>query len=122
GLIVGIGPARMAARGEFRERLRGARQSAHGGDLRLRRTLVAAELGVATVLLTGALLLVNTVRELRRVDPGFRADQVVSFRTQLPSIAYPNGDAISRFYSDLIERIGRLPGVEGSAAAMLLPL
>ncbi len=122
GFLIGVGPSRQAARTGSFDRLRSGKQSQSGGDLRLRRTLVAAELGLATVLLTGAVLLIHAVGQLRRVDPGFRADQVVSFRTQLPSAAYPSSEAIGRFYGDFLDRIASIPGVDGAAATMRLPL
>ena len=122
GFLIGLAPARQAARGELAGRLRAGKQSQGEADLRLRRGLVATELGLASVLLTGAVLLVNTIGHLRRVDPGFKVEHVVSFRTQLPSAAYPTGEAVGRFYNDLIDRISAVPGVESAAAAMMLPL
>ncbi len=122
GFLIGIGPSRQAARTGAFDRLRSGKQSQSGGDLRLRRTLVAAELGLATVLLTGAMLLIHAIGQLRRVDPGFRPDQVISFRTQLPSAAYRTSEAIDQFYGDFLDRIGKLPGVDGAAATMRLPL
>ena len=121
GLLIGIGPSRLAARSGGFDRLRSGKPSEGGADLRLRRTLVAAELGLATVLLTGAVLLINAIGQLRRVDPGFRPDQVVSFRVQLPAASYPTSDAIGQLYGDVLDRMAKIPGVDGTAATMMLP-
>ena len=58
-----------------------------GGHVRLRKTLVALQVGLATVLLIGAGLFVRTLQNLRQVDLGFRTEHVVTFGVR-PATVY----------------------------------
>ena len=66
--------------GALRESARGG---ASGGGGHMRAALVVAEMALAVVLLVGAGLLVRSFIHLTRVDPGFRAEQALSFRVTL---------------------------------------
>src|SRR5262249_26053112 len=73
GVIFGLAPALQASKIDLIEAMKeGARGAALGkGRARLRSVLVVAEVAVALVLLVGASLLVQTFRNLQRVDLGF---------------------------------------------------
>ena len=62
--------------------------TAWAGRLRLRSALVVAQIALALVLLSGAGLLVNTMRNLAAVDPGFNGEQLLKFRLQLGEDRY----------------------------------
>jgi predicted permease len=84
------------------------------------RYLVVVQVALSMMLVTGAGLLVRTVRELQAVDPGFRADRVLSFRVALGR----ETDRLSRiqFYDELIRELRNLTGVEEVGGSTLLPL
>jgi hypothetical protein len=63
------------------------------------------------VLVTGSGLMVRSFEALRSVDPGFSADDMLTFTLQPPSTKYENPKALARFYDGLIERLDAIPGV-----------
>jgi predicted permease len=123
-LLTGILPLaharRLAPAGELREGGRGA--TTGRARLRWRQTLVAAEIALAVVLVAGAGLMIRTVNNLLSIDPGFRADGVLTMRVSTPSIWYPDSLRVVAFWDDVQRRVSALPGVKRVAAVRLLPL
>jgi putative ABC transport system permease protein len=122
GLVFGLVPAIVSARSlndSFRE---GGR---HGSGPRARRvlgTLVAAEVALSLVLLTGAGLLVRSFVRLSSISPGFRAEGLLTMRVQLPVSRYDTPERRSGFSTTALARIGELPGVRSAAGVTFLPL
>ena len=85
--------------------------------------LIGAEIAIAAaVLFTGALLL-RSFQRLAAVDPGFRTDHLLSFEMTLPGPRYQDGaPETNRFYEQLLEKVGRAPGVVSVASTTQLPL
>ena len=111
GAAFGLAPALRFARLDLHDSLRqGTRQA--GGRAGLRRVMVVAEMALAVVLLVGTGLLVQSFRELRRVDPGFRAENVLTLRLALPPATYGEPERWDGFFDRLLERVSALPGVE----------
>jgi putative ABC transport system permease protein len=80
------------------------------GTVRLRSGLVALEVALALVLLTGCGLLARSVSRLRSVDPGIEAENLALVQVHLlPS--YDSDEERRAFFQDLQDRIGALPGV-----------
>lgn len=98
---------------------RGGAGSAEGG--RARGLIVAAQVAVMVVLLSGASLLFRSFDALMRVDPGFDAD-VLAVRLSLPRKDYADIQKISRFYDELEARVRTLPGVQSVAGTNHVPL
>ncbi|PYQ39700.1 MAG: hypothetical protein DMF77_20680, partial [Acidobacteria bacterium] len=120
GLVPSIHSARSAPQDALREAARGS--SAGRRRNRLEGALIVWEVALALVLLAGAGLLGRSFRELSRVDPGFRADQVLTMRTTLPASRDETGDRIRVFTRELVERVQSLPGVRAVGIADYLPL
>jgi predicted permease len=98
------------------------RTTSSSRGLRLRRALVAAQVALAVIVVTGAGLMVRSFVALAGVEPGFRAERVMLAELSLPAGAYPDDVAVIGFYQELLERLGRLAGVENAAAISTLPL
>jgi len=62
------------------------------------------------------------VRNLLTIDPGFRADGVLTMRISTPSLWYPDAPRVVAFWDDIQRRVSALPGVKHVAAVRLLPL
>ena len=124
GLVFGLAPAIQAVRFNQIETLKeGGRDAATGGSgKRLRSLLVMAEVAISLVLLIGAGLLINSFLRLRNVDPGFRAENLLTMKIVLPEPKYEKWKTRSTFYSDLIQRVQSLPGVKSAAVTTNLPL
>ncbi|MCA1559272.1 MAG: FtsX-like permease family protein [Acidobacteria bacterium] len=87
---------------------------------RVRRGLVAAEVALALVLLTGAGLLIRSFERLLAVDPGFSAKNVVALQV----FAWDrNGrpDRTRVFFQTTIDRLRTLPGVQSVGAVSAMP-
>jgi putative ABC transport system permease protein len=89
---------------------------------KLRTALVVAEVALSLVLLIGAGLLWRSFAEIRRVEPGFDAANVVTFTAPVQFTTYYTAGLRANFYDDLARRISELPGVERVGGSAPLPL
>ncbi|MFN8010343.1 MAG: ABC transporter permease [Holophagaceae bacterium] len=122
-LVFGALPAFQATRADLQEGLReGAKGSASPVHQRLRAGLVAAEVALATALLVSAGLMLRSLWDLERVDPGFRAEGVAAASLDLPPRKYPDAAARRAFVGRVLQRLQASPGVQSVAAADLIPL
>jgi putative ABC transport system permease protein len=124
GVVFGLAPAFQAGRTALSDTLREGGRHATGAALldRLRPVLVAAEVGLALVLLVGAGLLLRSFAAMQSVDTGFAAESRLSFRISLPASRYADVAAREQFFQPTLERIQALPGVESAAAVSTLLL
>jgi predicted permease len=84
------------------------------GHVRLRKALVAVQVGLSTVLLVGAGLFVRTLRNLESVDLGFQTENVIQFGVR-PATVYDDGRKMA-VYRSLLEALARIPGVKAVGA------
>ena len=124
GLIFGLAPATQASNFGLSETLKeGGRDSSAGSrGNRIRGVLVVSEVAVSFLLLIGAGLLINSFLHLRKLDPGYRADHLLTMKVSLPETKYPDKERRAPFFRELIRRVQTLPGVESVAVASNLPL
>jgi putative ABC transport system permease protein len=122
GVAAGLYPAFRLVRHDLLAGLRQRTAGAAPGSHQLRQALVAAQLGLAVVLLTGASLLIHSLLRLESMDLGFRADHLLAARVSLPTARYPQGAARQRFFDSLEERLRADPRVQavGSIETLLL--
>jgi putative ABC transport system permease protein len=109
---------------KLQEKLSEGGRAAGGGSGRqkLRRALVVAQVSLAVTLMIGAGLLIRSFWLLRRVDPGFNPNRVLTLNLTLPGSQYREWRQISDFYNRLLDRLQELPGVESAATAYDQPL
>jgi putative ABC transport system permease protein len=124
GVLFGAFPALHAARANVSGMLKDGMRGSSGGvaSRRARNTLVMAEMALAVVLLVGAGLLIRSFSKLIAVDPGFKAERVITFSVVLPDAKYGQYAQRRAFVSELLERMKRVPGNQGSALVTGLPL
>ena len=84
--------------------------------------LVTAEVALAVVLLVGCGLLIQSVRSIVEVDPGFRASGVLTYRLALPEATYADTDARVAFYERHLSDLSAIPGVESAGVTNTAPL
>jgi predicted permease len=112
GILCGTGPALLALRNNFYDALKdGARSSATSSRARARRFLVAGELAMAMVLLTGAGLMVKSFVRMNARPPGFSPENVLLIRVRLSGSKYDRQPAQASYLRDLLQRLGFAPGV-----------
>jgi len=124
-LLFGLAPALQMSRDDQHSALRdsGVRGGGEGaGRARLRDFLVVGEIALAVVLLAGAGLLLESLRQLLSIDPGFRTSGVVTTEMTLPMRKFRTLDATAAFVESYLERLRALPGVQSAGAALALPM
>lgn len=82
---------------------------------------MVAELALALVLLAGAGLMIKSFGRLLDVKPGFRAENVLTMRIELPRSRYKEPQRVARFTEEVLERVSALPGVESQARSIIRP-
>jgi len=84
--------------------------------------VLTVQVALALALLIGATLLTRSLVSLGRVDVGFNARDVVTFRFELPSAGYPDADARRSFQRELFPRVEAIPGVTAAGIVTPIPL
>ncbi len=120
-ILFGLTPALCASRIDLQEVLKAAGNRSTGGRgvIRLRGVLVAGEIALSVVLLTGAGLLTRSLVALQNVPLGFRPEHVIVMRATVP--ASPQSPVPKAFFRDLLPKIAGLPGVLAAGATMVPP-
>ncbi|HWT44913.1 MAG TPA: FtsX-like permease family protein, partial [Vicinamibacterales bacterium] len=124
GVAFGLAPALQCSRDDLTTTLseESGRSSGsrHGG--RLRDWLVAGQIAVALLLVTGAALFVRSFVSLTRVDTGIDTRNLLTFSLKLTGADAKSQSAQVRFYAALQERLLALPGVQAAGSAVTLPI
>lgn len=122
GLLFGLAPALRSFTPDLAHWLReGGRSGIGDGQGRLRDALVVAEVALSLLLLTGAGLLFRSFLQLRGIDPGFRAEHVLTMRVTLPR-SYDQRDARAAAFRDIENRVRAVPGVDAAGLSLDVPL
>jgi predicted permease len=122
GILFGLAPALQAARRQNFDGLKGGRSTEGKRPRRLRSTLVICETALSLLLAASAGLLLRSFSQILKVDPGFRPEGVLTLRVALPDAVYSKPEQVRGFYSELLDRVQRLPGVQSAGAVSALPL
>ena len=121
GLLFGVLPALRISRINLNQALKEGGSSVVGRH-NVSRALVLAEVALAVVVLVSAGLLVRSFQSLLRVDPGFRADDLLTLKINLTDTRYDKRGEVANFYQQLLARIEALPGAKQAAVIDRLPL
>jgi putative ABC transport system permease protein len=120
GLLFGLLPALRLSRADLNVSLKeGGRGGLHGRGLR--NALMVSEVALAIVLLIGAGLLIRSFVKLLDVDPGYRAENLLTAKIALPP-RYRDNSQRAQFYERILQRLAALPGVTSVGATSHLPL
>jgi putative ABC transport system permease protein len=96
--------------------------SAGGARARLRKTLLATEVGLTVVLLMGASLLMKSYQRLRSTNVGCITQNVLTMSINLPGARYKTpGPAPANFFDTLLQRVRALPGVDAAGLVIGVP-
>ncbi|MFN8000458.1 MAG: ABC transporter permease [Acidobacteriota bacterium] len=119
-LLCGLIPAWQVARGNPNHMLRGGHSAADGSrGNRLRGALVVAEIALSLVVLVGAGLLLKSFHRLLNVEPGFKAEQLLT--ASLSLVEMKEGAQRTSLVNDALARIANLPGVIAVSGGSALP-
>ena len=121
GVLFGLLPALSgASSGIAHEMRQGSRWSSRHTGI-ARSWLVGAEVSLSVILLAGASILLHSLLRLQGAKPGLNAENVLTFRIRLPAAHYREAGKSTRFFSALLSRIDRLPGVRTASGVSYLP-
>ena len=122
GVACGLFPALRACRSDVNRDLKETgRGSTTGGRTRVQSTLVAVEVGLTTMLLIAAGLLLRSFASVVAVDPGFNPHEAHYFDIAFPKTMYPRPDNIIRFTETVVSRLAEQPGITAVGAATNVP-
>jgi predicted permease len=129
GVVFGLIPSIGASRPNLVDVLRAGGEGANltggrrfGLGLSARGALVIGQVALSTVLLIGAVLLMQSLARLSRVNPGFNPSHLLTFRISLPPLRYKTNQKQAAFFDQLVQRLQSTRGVRSAAAAMTLPM
>jgi predicted permease len=124
GVLFGLLPSLTASRLDLNAVLksRGEAPATHRfRSFNTRSALVAGQVALSIVLLSGTALLIRSLVRLSQVDPGFDSSNLLTFRISLSPTRYSKNESLVAFYNQALQRIDALPGVESSTVSLTLP-
>src|SRR5580700_10697282 len=124
GLFVGLFPLVSASKIGINDALHeDSRTGTTGKKTRsVRQLLVAAQIGFAFALLMGAALFLTSFRRLLQVDPGFKAEGVVTASVSLPRSKYVKREDWGGFLKRALPAVRAIPGVTQAGVSDVIPL
>jgi putative ABC transport system permease protein len=122
-LLSGLVPAWQTSAANLMEHVKAASGAAAGNrrQSRLRHGLVTVELAMSLVLLVAAGLSVRSFLRLTQINPGFVSKGLLTAHLSLPAPQYADARRARTFYSELLEGVRAIPGVEDAAISTGLP-
>jgi len=123
-VICGLIPAVQSSRADLQQSLKESSRGSMGGvrSKLLRNGLVISELALSFVLLVGAGLAIRSFIQVQQIDPGLKADRLITMTLNAPGIRYPDQNRIVAFYKNIIDSVTAAPSVESAAVSSALPL
>jgi len=120
-VLFGLAPALIASERDPLEALQraGTRSIGSRTHTALRQWSISGEVALSALLLVSAGLLVHSFARLAGLDPGFRPERLLTFRITTELAGQPERRAL---YSQILDLVRALPGVESAAAILIRPL
>jgi predicted permease len=121
-LLFGVFPAWQTSDVDSATALKAASRSVSGGRARTRRLLISGQVALTMVLIMGASLFIETLRNLRREPLGFATLSILDAQLMpLPGGALPKPAALG-YFTGLLDRVRNLPGVADASLSSFSPL
>ena len=123
-LLSGLAPALLITRQDVNAAIKegGVGRRAKAGHNLFRQILVVAEVALASVLLIGATLAVQSFAKILRVNPGFRPDHLITMRMDFPHFRFATAEQAIAFVQQVLDSSRAIPGVESASASLVYPL
>ena len=124
GVLFGLVPALKVASSNLQQTLRSGSLSVIGArsSFRLSTALVIGQIGLSVVVITDAGLLLHSLYDLSRIDPGFRTDRVVTAEVSLDATACRQPGRCKIFFDDVARGARGIAGVDDVALVSSLPM
>ena len=121
GILFGLAPAMQSFVRDMVPLLKETSAQVSGGRSRLRTVLIVAEVSVSLVLLASAGLLMRTVMQFQKVDPGFRTRNMVMV-SMFPALEGYDEARSRQLFEEIQRRMEAIPGIQGMTAARVRPV
>ena len=124
GIAIGLVPVVLLFNINLSTVLRQESRTGTGGrkSRAVRRVLVVVQVAFAFVLLIGSGLLLASFRNLLAVDPGFKAEGVITAGIGMPPVRYPMDSDVRSFTNRVLAAIRSVPGVVNAGGTTIIPL
>lgn len=119
-LLCGLAPAWSAARMDAGAALKAASPRAGGGQGRLQRVWVIAQVALSVVLVAAGSIVLRSMQRILDIDPGYQPGRVVIATMDLSLLGYSQ-ERGTQCFLDLVERVSALPGVRSASLAKSSP-
>ena len=117
GILFGLAPAFRMTRVELSAALKARAFQVHGNSrISLTKMLVASQVALSLLLVVGAGLFGQSLRNLMHVDSGFDRQHLLTVRIDPKSAGYSTAE-LADIYHRLVERVEPVPGVRSVAVA-----
>ena len=124
GLLSGGIPAWLSSRTDvnlaLKQQSRGA--TGDGSRQRVRQGLIVSQIAFSVMLLAGSAFFIRGLQRYLAQSPGWRVDGLIKGTMTLTELRYPTDASRHLFHQRLLDRVARLPGVEGVALTVSLPM
>ncbi|HEY2360667.1 MAG TPA: ABC transporter permease [Candidatus Angelobacter sp.] len=122
GVLFGLAPAFKSLTSDLQRGLKKGARGSTNAHHRTQNALVVGQMALTLVLLAGATLLFRTIRDLWQTNPGFAAQNLITFKVGVSSSVDRTTAQIRGSYQNLIRNIRSIPGVESADATNVVPL
>ncbi|MGA8553173.1 MAG: ABC transporter permease [Candidatus Acidiferrales bacterium] len=124
GFAAGLLPALRMSKADLNEALKQGlgRTASNSGGNRTRNMLVVSEVALSLMLLISAGLMIRSLWTLRHVNPGFDPHDVVTMEVSVPTGKFTEPTQQIAFFSDVLDGVRALPGVQSAGLIDSLPL
>lgn len=119
GIAFGISPLRQVLTSDVTDAFKGRTISRGLG--RFRPVLLSAEIALAILIVASTGLVVRTLLNIGKVNPGFNPDGVLAMRLELSPVQYPTTQSRVIYYRTILDRVRTLPGVISAGFTTFLP-
>ncbi len=124
GVGCGLAPALRILRGDLLTGVKTDTAGASGpaGAFAPRKLLVVAQVALSALLLLGGSLLVRTLRNAQRADPGFDSGKLLMLSLYVPRNVGASDDGAAAVYHRVLEETAAVPGVQAATLSLTVPL
>jgi putative ABC transport system permease protein len=123
GIVFGLLPALQASNPNVTPTLKDESfvPDERGRRIRMKQSLVVAEIALTVVLLVAAGLFIRSLRKSQQVDPGIASNELLSAPLNVNLLRYTRLQG-RNFYQNVIDRVSALPGVVSASVARVAVL
>jgi predicted permease len=122
GVLFGLAPVLKTGSATQQEALKEKGRTQTSSHRRAQSSLVVVQMALALVLLMGAGLLLRTIAHLWNINPGFDAQNVITFKVGISPSIVKDPAKMRVAYQQMTERIREIPGVQAADISNLIPL